>query len=88
MFSRGKEAEKEYQSVATSFDHLQDNYKLLQPLYRTTGKIRNIITGDELKDYIHNFFATRLADNQIKFTISGSGKNGRQIPISLSSSLF
>ncbi len=69
-----KESERIYKSLATAFEHLQSNYKLLQPLYRTTGKIRNNITGSELKEYIQEFFQSRLSDSQIKFTITERGK--------------
>jgi len=65
-----KEAENKYINLDTAFDHLQDNYKLLQPLYRTTGRIRKDITGIELKDYVEDFFYSRLDENKIKFTIS------------------
>jgi hypothetical protein len=64
------EAENKYKNLDTAFDHLQDNYKLLQPLYRTTGRIRKDITGIELKDYVEEFFKTRLDENKIEFTIS------------------
>lgn len=65
-----KEAENKYKNLDTAFDHLQDNYKLLQPLYRTTGRIRKDIAGSELKEYVEDFFKSRLDENKIKFTIS------------------
>lgn len=34
---------RHYQSLKTSFEHLEDKYKLMSPLYRTTGKIRKIL---------------------------------------------
>jgi signal transduction histidine kinase len=68
-----KDAEKVYRSVSSAFGHLQDNYKLLQPLYRTT-KIRSTITGTELKNYAQEFFVSRLENSQIKFTITRNGE--------------
>lgn len=65
-----QEAERKFRNLDTSFAHLQDNYKLLQPLYRTTGRIRKDITGLELKEYSEDFFGDRLKENEIKFTIT------------------
>jgi hypothetical protein len=65
-----KDSEKRFKNLDTAFAHLQDNYKLLQPLYRTTGRIRKEITGSELKEYAEDFFGARLKDNKIKFTIT------------------
>lgn len=64
------EAEKRYKNLDTAFEHLQDNYKLLQPLYRTTGRIRKDITGLELKSYAEDFFKSRLDENKIKLSIT------------------
>lgn len=65
-----KDAEKRYKNLDSAFEHLQDNYKLLQPLYRTTGRIRKDIVGNELKDYAEDFFKARLDENNIKFSIT------------------
>lgn len=65
-----KDAEKRYKNLDSAFEHLQDNYKLLQPLYRTTGRIRKDITGIELKEYVDDFFNARMNENKIKFTIT------------------
>ncbi len=74
-----KEAEKKYQNLDSAFDHLQDNYKLLQPLYRTTGRIRKDITGTELKEYIEDFFKSRLTENNIKFSITSEAKKWKSL---------
>lgn len=64
------EAEKRYKNLDTAFEHLQDNYKLLKPLYRSTGRIRKDITGVELKSYAEDFFKARLDENKIKLSIT------------------
>lgn len=69
-----KDAEKRYKNLDSAFEHLQDNYKLLQPLYRTTGRIRKDITGNELKDYVEDFFKARLDENNIKFSITSAAE--------------
>ena len=71
----GKDSDKRFRNLDTAFAHLQDNYKLLQPLYRTTGRIRKDITGSELKEYLEDFFGDQLKDNKIKFTITPKAAN-------------
>lgn len=70
----GKEPGKFYRNLANAFEHLQNNYKLLQPIYRTTGRIQKEISGEELKEYTEDFFESRLKENNIKFTITDKGK--------------
>lgn len=66
----GKESERKYKQLLNAFHHLEDNYKLLQPLYRTTGRIRKDVTGKELYDYALDFFENRLKENKISFKIT------------------
>ncbi|KQR67488.1 ATP-binding protein [Pedobacter sp. Leaf176] len=66
----GDEAEKKYNRLYTAFEHLQNNYKLLQPIYRTTGRIRKQIPGQEIKDYTKEFFHDKFSENKISFDIT------------------
>jgi signal transduction histidine kinase len=66
-------AKGKYNLLVNSFNHLEDNYKLLQPLYRTTGKIPKDVTGEELYSYIADFFNDRLKENDINFSITSGG---------------
>lgn len=70
----GKEADNKFKHLYTAFEHLQDNYKLLQPLYRTTGRIRTEVLATELKSYTEEFFGSKLSDNRINVTISEDAK--------------
>lgn len=74
FLKEGKEPGRVFRNLSGAFEHLQDNYKLLQPLYRTTGKIRKEVTGDELKEYTEEFFGSRLKENDISFTITDKGR--------------
>ncbi|MGH1437063.1 MAG: ATP-binding protein [Lewinella sp.] len=65
---------RRYKTLVTAFDHLEDNYKLLQPLYRTTGRIRKDVTGFELYEYANDFFEKRLKDSNITFEITPEAK--------------
>jgi len=69
---------RKYKTMVTAFQHLEDNYKLLQPLYRTTGRIRKEVTGKELYEYANTFFDDRLKDNNIEFKISSKAKNWKE----------
>lgn len=71
---QGAAPERVFKNLSNAFEHLQDNYKLLQPIYRTTGRIPRDITGAELKDYIEEFFDTRLGENKIVFTITNAAR--------------
>ena len=54
----------------STFEHLQNNYKFLTPLYRTTGRTRKNITGKEIKEYIEAFYSERFQSDNIKLTSS------------------
>ena len=55
---------KVYKFLVSTFEHLQNNYKFLTPLYRTTGRTRKDISGREIKEYIEAFFSERLYTDQ------------------------
>jgi signal transduction histidine kinase len=66
-------AKGKYNLLVNSFNHLEDNYKLLQPLYRTTGKVPKEVKGEELYGYLSDFFNDRLKENDIDFSITSAG---------------
>lgn len=49
-----------------AFNHLEQNYKLLTPLYRTTGRTRRDITGLEIRNYIRQFYDEQLKEREIQ----------------------
>ena len=59
-----------YNHLKNLFKHLENNYKLLTPLYRTTGRVRENITGREIKEYIMEFYNKELKEKQIKLSSS------------------
>ena len=56
-----------YQSLKSSFEHLEDKYKLMSPLYRTTGKVRKNISGKFIKEYLGSFFNRQFDELNILF---------------------
>jgi signal transduction histidine kinase len=56
--------------LKSAFQHLEGNYKLLTPLYRTSRRTRSIIKGAEIEDYIRQFFRNEFATNDIHFEVN------------------
>ena len=63
-----EKSQKLYRILTSTFEHLQNNYKFLTPLYRTTGRTRKDISGIEIKEYITAFFSERFNSDNIKLT--------------------
>lgn len=60
-----KESSHVYDLLRTSFEHLENNYKLLTPLYRTTGRVRKDIYGKEIIEYVNAFYSKELSEKNI-----------------------
>lgn len=58
-------AKQSYNDLKTAFQHLEGKYKLLSPLYRTTGKLKKTISGKTITEYMTNFFSGPFRDNNI-----------------------
>jgi signal transduction histidine kinase len=56
--------------LKNAFQHLEVNYKLLRPLYRTSRRSREVITGDQINQYIASFFKNEFERYQIKFGVN------------------
>ena len=67
-----EKAQYSYKLLVSTFEHLENNYKFLTPLYRTTGRVRKEITGKELREYVEGFFDKELSDKSITITSSDS----------------
>lgn len=68
------EMEYSFNQLNTAFQHLEGNYKLLKPLYRTSKRTREIITGFQLEKYIREFFANEFERYQINFSVNDAFK--------------
>jgi len=53
-----------------AFQHLEGNYNLLRPLYRTSRRTRAIISGAEIEDYIRQFFKNEFETYNIGFEVN------------------
>ena len=66
---------KLYKELKTAFEHLESKYKLLSPLYRTTGKTKTKFTGEHISDYIRRFFSEQFKDNSISLETTSDFDN-------------
>lgn len=60
-------AEEKFAVLKMSFQHLEDNYKKLQPLYRVSRKIRKNIKGQDIANVIKSFYGEVFEKNEIAF---------------------
>jgi signal transduction histidine kinase len=63
-----KKSKRLYAILVSTFEHLQNNYKFLTPLYRTTGRTRKDISGKEIKEYIEAFYSERFQNDNIQLS--------------------
>lgn len=57
-----------YSQMHVAFEHMESNYKMLQPLYRTTRRSRTHFTGAYVLDSMKNFFASKIDALDVKIT--------------------
>jgi len=57
-----------YGQLKNLFEHLENNYKLITPLYRTTGRVRKDISGKDIREYIAAFYHNDIEEKEIKIT--------------------
>jgi HEF_HK domain/Histidine kinase-, DNA gyrase B-, and HSP90-like ATPase len=61
-----------FKQLQSAFQHLEGNYKLLKPLYRTSRRTREVITGYQIEQYIRDFFENEFKRYRIHFTVNDS----------------
>jgi len=76
VYSRkNNEIEYSFKQLKSSFQHLEGNYKLLKPLYRTSRRTREVIPGYQLDKYIREFFKNEFKRYRIKFDTNNAFKD-------------
>lgn len=61
--------ESTLKQLKVAFQHLEGNYKLLKPLYRTRRRTREVISGLEIENYIKDFFKNDFKRYEIDFKV-------------------
>lgn len=56
------ETVSQYKQLSVAFEHMEANYKMLQPLYRTAKKQRAVFTGRHILESMRTFFSQRIKD--------------------------
>lgn len=59
------EIKDQFLQFQTAFQHMETNYKMLQPLYRTTRRQRTAFDGKYLINGMKAFFASKFTDYKI-----------------------
>ncbi|MDF0706967.1 ATP-binding protein [Flagellimonas okinawensis] len=67
---KNKGIESAFKQLKAAFQHLEGNYKLLKPLYRTSRRTREVITGRQIESYIKDFFKNDFNRYRIDFSVS------------------
>lgn len=52
----------QYEQLSVAFEHMEANYKMLQPLYRSVKKQRTTFTGEHILESMRTFFNQKLKD--------------------------
>jgi hypothetical protein len=58
----------QFEQLNSAFQHLENNHRLLFPLYKTSRRSRTIIKGENIKEYLLKFFEAIFAKNSIELT--------------------
>lgn len=66
--------EYSFKQLKSAFQHLEGNYKLLKPLYRTSRRTKEIISGFQIQKYIEDFFENEFKRYRIDFEIDDAFK--------------
>jgi hypothetical protein len=66
------DVEFNFKQLKSAFQHLEGNFKLLRPLYRTSRRTREVITGFQIENYIKEFFKNDFKRYRIDFTVDNA----------------
>jgi len=60
--------------IEIAHQSLSDSWRFLSPLKLSGEKVKAKLTGNDIYNYVNNFFKTRLVNNDIKFTATSAFK--------------
>lgn len=69
------EISNQYGQLKVAFEHMEANYKMLQPLYRMSRRQKKTFTGLNLLESLKLFFASKIRDLEVNFDASDDFKN-------------
>lgn len=59
-----------FSAVSTAHKALTDRLRFLSPLKLSGEKIKTWISGEQISDYVHDFFGDKMAQQEISFEVS------------------
>ncbi|MCH8535976.1 MAG: ATP-binding protein, partial [Flavobacteriaceae bacterium] len=69
---KNPDVEFNFKQLKSAFQHLEGNFKLLRPLYRTSRRTREVITGFQIENYINEFFRNEFDRYKIDFSVNNT----------------
>ena len=57
-----------YRQLRNAFEHMEQNYKMLRPLYRSRRRQRTVFTGAFIKEKIELFFDKKIKELDVEIT--------------------
>ena len=57
-----------YRQLRNAFEHMEQNYKMLRPLYRSRRRQRTVFTGAYIKEKIEFFFDKKIKELDVEIT--------------------
>lgn len=64
------EISSQYKQLSMAFEHMEANYKMLQPLYRTARRQRTAFTGKDILESMCTFFSQKIKDMEVRIESS------------------
>ncbi|MGE5343923.1 MAG: ATP-binding protein [Candidatus Omnitrophota bacterium] len=72
---KNEEVKENFSQLKESFQHLENNHRLLTPLYRTTRRIKSEIWGKDIVEYMRKFFINNIRKYRVSLTSDRSFDN-------------
>ncbi|MEX1013742.1 MAG: ATP-binding protein [Candidatus Paceibacterota bacterium] len=69
---KNPDVEFNFKQLKSAFQHLEGNFKLLRPLYRTSRRTRELIIGFQIENYIKEFFKNDFKRYEIDFSVDNA----------------
>lgn len=64
-----------YWQLRNAFEHMEQNYKMLRPLYRSRRRQRTVFTGAYIKEKIELFFDKKIRELGVEITTNADFEN-------------
>lgn len=64
-----------YRQLRNAFEHMEQNYKMLRPLYRSRRRQRTVFTGAYIKEKIELFFDKKIRELGVEITSNAEFDN-------------